>query len=184
MWFGLALHVPYPKSTLWDTEEQICSCLCPHRLCGVGTGVPGPPAVVWWLDVGVCGPEEHRGLPRVASGSEVLQSLSSKGFVVLSVSVPPWGRSQEQHRLGGEMGGHRAQQWLGAGHPTGATGGAPPHPSVPVGLRVCARAGPWPAGAAVGGRDLFHRRREPPAGNSGGTALLLGAGSSQATLGH
>lgn len=77
-----------------------------------------------WLLTTAVHPEEHRGFPGVASGSWVLQSPSSKGFVVLSVSVSPWGRSQEQHRLEGGMGdcGHRAQLWLRAGDPPGATG--------------------------------------------------------------
>lgn len=43
---------------------------------------------MWLLTMAVY-PEEHRGVPEVASGSWVLQSPNSKGFVVLSVSVPP-----------------------------------------------------------------------------------------------
>lgn len=195
MWFGRALRVPDPKCTGWDTEEQMCSCLCPHRLCGLGSVVPGPLAVVWWLNVAPdngCVPRRAQGSPR---GSQRLMGAAEpqlQGFCGPECLSSPWGRSQEQHRLGGEMGdcGHRAQLWLRAGDPTGATGRAPLRPSVPVGLCLC-QVQPLPRwGCRVGGRDPCHQtgihggRREPPAGSSGGTALLPGARSSQATSGH
>lgn len=101
MWFGRVLHAPCAKSTGWDMEEQICSCLCPTSSVGWGQGCL---AMLWWLDVAPdngCVPRRAQGIPQ---GSQWLMGAAEpqpEGFVVLSVSVSPWGRSQEQHGLGG-----------------------------------------------------------------------------------
>lgn len=70
---GADLLLPVPTPALW-----------------AGGGGAWPWFAGWmWLLTMVVYPEEHRGFPRVASGSWVLQSPSSKGFVLLSISVSP-----------------------------------------------------------------------------------------------
>lgn len=103
MWLGLALHVPWPKATGWDMEEQMCSYFClqwPHRAvvpgpagCGLVTGYGH-----WqWLKL----QKSTGGYPSVARGCCRVPAPEVSGSP--GAQCPP-GRSQEQHRLWMEMG--------------------------------------------------------------------------------
>lgn len=164
---------------------------------GWGQQCPALQAVFWWPPAMAEAPKEHRGVPGVVSGSWVLQGPSSRGFGVLRGSVPP-GRSQEQRRLGTEVGDcwQRTRLWPRAGAPPGtvlSTGSA----SAPR----CAHGAAWLRwvqprrqcqASGLGVQSGWHTR-SPGAGShggrrgvgdAGGTASLLGAGLSQATSGH